>query len=675
MRFLLLALLLPLVATASDTRDLGPASYAEMQSEKRVALVIGNGAYSSGALRNPPSDARAVAARLEGLGFEVTVATDLDQNAMKTAIIDFGQQLEAGGVGLFFYAGHGIQHSGRNYLVPIGARISDEAYIDVMAVDVNLVLAGMDAARNRLNIVVLDACRNNPFASKFRSQQQGLAQLNAPTGTFIAFATGPGDVAEDGAGDNSSFTQALVSRLDSQGVELEKVFKAVRQDVYQATGGSQTPWTNSSVMGDFYFALPDTGDTGTEEEPEPVPSVVHDDPPAPPPVEPDPPAALDPQPATSHIPAWDTDIDWVRIPGGSFTMGSEHGDDDELPLHAVQVSAFELSRTEVTFAQYQRCVDDGACEPPHVDDGQCTVEDEGFWREGVLPASFQQPELPVVCVSWWQASAYARWAGARLPSEAEWEYAARAGHDRPWGEVADETVLCQHGNIADDQSLQVHIAWNTTDCDDGVHGTAAVGSYQANELGLVDMLGNVWEWVEDGYGRSYEGAPVDGAAWLLEGAEKRVSRGGSWVNNAHKARCAQRMGVVPGSLTAARGFRVARDLAASSAPTPAAATVSEPPMGQAQLCLARSSQSRGFLVPITVWGGNLELAALAVGEHSCVAVEPGEIWLQAAYAKRANRRNLTLDIEEGETRYLELRAGDGVPNFADMSEEAFEAGM
>jgi hypothetical protein len=225
----LLPLFMPLISSAGDTRDLGPAASTAVHSERRVALVIGNGGYKSGALRNPPSDARAVARKLEELGFEVELKTDLDQNAMKKAIIDFGQKLEAGGIGLFYYAGHGIQHGGRNYLIPLKSDINDEAYLDVMAVDVNLVLAGMAAAR-------------------------GLAQLDAPSGTFVAFATGPGEVAEDGSGRNSTFTASLVAQMDTPGAELERVFKSVRQDVFDATDGVQTPWTNSSVLGDFYFA-------------------------------------------------------------------------------------------------------------------------------------------------------------------------------------------------------------------------------------------------------------------------------------------------------------------------------------------------------------------------------------------------------------------------------------
>ncbi len=250
----LLPLFMPLISSAGDTRDLGPAASTAVHSERRVALVIGNGGYKSGALRNPPSDARAVARKLEELGFEVELKTDLDQNAMKKAIIDFGQKLEAGGIGLFYYAGHGIQHGGRNYLIPLKSDINDEAYLDVMAVDVNLVLAGMAAAQNRLNIVILDACRNNPFETRMRGQSRGLAQLDAPSGTFVAFATGPGEVAEDGSGRNSTFTASLVAQMDTPGAELEREFKSVRQDVFDATDGVQTPWTNSSVLGDFYFA-------------------------------------------------------------------------------------------------------------------------------------------------------------------------------------------------------------------------------------------------------------------------------------------------------------------------------------------------------------------------------------------------------------------------------------
>lgn len=259
---ILFMMILPVVLGAGGTRDLGPATYQEMVSEKRVALVVGNGAYSSGPLRNPPNDAQAVAAALQELGFDVMLHIDLGYQDMRRAVVEFGTALQAGGVGLFFYAGHGIQHNGKNYLVPVDATIQGEAYIAVEAVDVNTVLAGMHEAHNRLNIVILDACRNNPFERSFRSNSGGLASIDAPSGTLIAYATAPGRTAEDGAGENSSYTAALVEQLGVPGAKVEDVFKRVRVEVQKNTGERQTPWETSSLTGDFYF-VPSSGADGS----------------------------------------------------------------------------------------------------------------------------------------------------------------------------------------------------------------------------------------------------------------------------------------------------------------------------------------------------------------------------------------------------------------------------
>ena len=220
--------------------------------------MIGNGSYSSNPLPNPPNDAGDVAAALEEVGFEVTLVLESDRDGMLRAITDFGRAIKNGGVGLFYYAGHAIQVGGSNYLVPIGADLDSEEYVPIEAVDVNQILARMDAASNRLNIVILDACRDNPFARSFRSATRGLAQTSAPSGTFLAYATAPGDVAADGFGRNSPYTEALLAALDEPGRKLEEVFKRVRAEVKEKTDGQQTPWTGSSITGDFYFRPPET---------------------------------------------------------------------------------------------------------------------------------------------------------------------------------------------------------------------------------------------------------------------------------------------------------------------------------------------------------------------------------------------------------------------------------
>lgn len=222
-------------------------------TEQRVALVVGNSAYKDSPLTNPVNDATDVAATLRSLGFRVTLKTNASNRQMISAINDFGQALKQGGVGVFYFAGHGVQSRGRNYLVPVGAAIQSEAEVEFETVDANRVLALMDEAGNRVNIVILDACRNNPFARSFRSASRGLAQMEAAKGSYVAFATAPGSVASDGAGRNGLYTEHLLRNLRAGDSDIDKVFRRVAADVSRATSGKQVPWTSSSLTGDFSF--------------------------------------------------------------------------------------------------------------------------------------------------------------------------------------------------------------------------------------------------------------------------------------------------------------------------------------------------------------------------------------------------------------------------------------
>lgn len=231
------------------------AQQQKQTSERRLALVIGNGGYQNGKLKNPPNDATAVTGVLRELGFEVTSGIDKSQHEMKQMIREFGQRLRAnGGVGLFYFAGHGVQAKGRNYLIPVDADIQAEADLEDQAVDVNYLLRFLDDAENALNIVILDACRNNPFTRSFRSAQEGLAQVRAPTGTLIAYATAPDSAAADGVGANSPYTQELMKQLRVSGVLVETVFRRVTEQVSSRTNGKQEPWFSANVKGDFYFS-------------------------------------------------------------------------------------------------------------------------------------------------------------------------------------------------------------------------------------------------------------------------------------------------------------------------------------------------------------------------------------------------------------------------------------
>ncbi len=225
-----------------------------IKNELRHALVIGNSAYADAPLKNPANDARDMTTALEHLGFSVTTLIDADQRQMRTAIREFGRKLKAGGIGLFYYAGHGIQVRGVNYLIPVDADIEEEDEVQDYGVDVGMVLRKMQSAANRLNMVFLDACRNNPFKRSFRSSQRGLAQMDAPAGTMIAYATAPGRTAADGKGRNGIFTENLLDQLArSADVELAEFMKKVARGVQEETARQQIPWISSSVTGDFYF--------------------------------------------------------------------------------------------------------------------------------------------------------------------------------------------------------------------------------------------------------------------------------------------------------------------------------------------------------------------------------------------------------------------------------------
>ena len=226
-----------------------------MSSEQRVALVIGNANYKTSPLTNPTNDARAMAIRLQQLGFTVIKRENASMEEMMSAVRDFGNQIKNGGIGLFYYAGHGVQSKGINYLLPIDANISNEDELATRAYNANEVLEKMDTAKNRINLVILDACRDNPFARSFRSASRGLAGMEtAPRGTLVAYATSPGSTAADGTGANGLYTEQLLAAMADPGVKVEDVFKRVREGVQERSGGKQTPWEMSSITGNFYFS-------------------------------------------------------------------------------------------------------------------------------------------------------------------------------------------------------------------------------------------------------------------------------------------------------------------------------------------------------------------------------------------------------------------------------------
>ncbi|MBL4786336.1 MAG: caspase family protein [Cohaesibacteraceae bacterium] len=232
------------------------APHAEAATN-RVALVIGNSAYTSiSSLRNPVNDALLMARTLEASGFTVTTVLDADQKTMKRAMLGFTRTLrKTAASGLFYYAGHGVQVNGENYLIPLGVDLQDQSEIEIEAINVNAFVRTMENTQNPINIVILDACRNNPFPGSTRSTSRGLADVRAPRGTYMAYSTAPGQVSDDGneSDGNSPYTLALARAMSQPGLTIEQVFKQTRVDVLEATDEAQVPWENSSITGEFYF--------------------------------------------------------------------------------------------------------------------------------------------------------------------------------------------------------------------------------------------------------------------------------------------------------------------------------------------------------------------------------------------------------------------------------------
>jgi TPR repeat protein len=281
---------------------------APARAEKRTALIIGNAAYKSAPLKNPVNDARDMASLLRTLGFDVTLKTDANHQQMEEAVREFGRKLRGGGVGLFYFAGHGVQVAGDNYLVPVDAQIASEADVRYGCLNAGLVLGKMEDAGNQVNLVVLDACRNNPFGRGFRSAEAGLAKMDAPKGSLIAYATAPGRVAGDGSGRNGVYTKFLLQNLRTPGLSLGDVFMRTRMGVLQETGEKQVPWESSSLTGYVYLAgLAPVTTSPAAPAPPPAPA------PAPQAARPDPaPAAPVLAPAPAPAPAASSRLDELR---------------------------------------------------------------------------------------------------------------------------------------------------------------------------------------------------------------------------------------------------------------------------------------------------------------------------------------------------------------------------
>ncbi len=539
---------------------------------QRIALVIGNAAYAEKPLRNPVNDAQDVAAELRRNGFAVTQRTNLDRRGLNETLRQFTTQANSAQLVVVYYSGHGMQTGGENYLIPTDARINDERDIRSEGISLAHILADLDDARVQRTVVILDACRDNPYQTRARSAKKGLARVEATgNATVVAFATAEGKTADDGVGRNGVYTTALLGQLrqapqDIRDLLDETANAVVRQTrdqkpkVYGDTGAFKGVYLAGIAPAPRADTRPDAPAATALADPEEeawaevkdsqnvaalevvlqqfpsgryatrirarlaalkVPAQVAAAP------------RLDSAPAASTVRALSAFKDcpdcpdMVVIPAGSFTMGSNESD-TERPPHGVNIRSFAIGRTEVTQGQWQAVM-------------------------GSNPSRFDNcgNDCPVEQVSWSDVQQFIQRLNARtgktyrLPSEAEWEYAANAGSTGRWSFGDNEGQLGQH-------------AWFGANSDGS---TQRVAQKQPNAFGLYDMHGNVWEWVEDCWHNNYNGAPTDGSAWTTGcSGDSRVLRGGSWIDVPPDLRSAIRGGVTPVNRSVSDGFRLARTL-------------------------------------------------------------------------------------------------------------------
>ncbi|GBU28681.1 hypothetical protein R84B8_02241 [Treponema sp. R8-4-B8] len=420
---------------------------AGLFAQQKYALVIGNGAYTNiTKLNNPVNDANDIAAALQGLGFTVEKVLNGNLSQMENGIVNLKKKLKGSknSYGFFFYAGHGVQSNGENYLIPVDANIQSESFLRRQAISVQEMLDELNEAGNELNVVVLDACRDNPFPWK-RSGSRGLQVVNnQPADSIIVYATSAGSTASDGVGRNGLFTGHLLERLKTPGIEVAEVFRLTMGDVVRASGSQQRPAVYNQFAGQAYLGgKPQVATTTTTTQPQQTTTQ---------PVQTTQPQQTATQPAqttqpqqTATQPAQTTQsaaaqqpasipAGMVFIQGGTFTMGSptnEPGRSSYEVQHQVTVSSFYMGKYEVTQKEYKEIM-------------------------GTNPSNFKGDNLPVEQVSWYDAieycnkrsqkegltPAYTRngynvtWNknanGYRLPTEAEWEYACRAGTTTPF---------------------------------------------------------------------------------------------------------------------------------------------------------------------------------------------------------------------------------------------------
>lgn len=487
-------------------------------AEARHALIIGNNAYENARpLLNPGNDASDMASLLRKLGFHVTLRTDADLRTMRGALREFVDRLpttdDPDAVALVYFAGHGVQIGGKNFLIPVDAEMARDYEVPDETLSMDSIMSALESAGAGLNLLILDCCRNNPFSRSWRGTRSsvsgGLAMPKAaPQGMFVAFSTSPGDVAEDGEGNNSPYTSSLLKHLPTPGIPFEEAFKKVGGEVSTLTSGSQEPWFNSKFYGSFRFLEPGQGISQS-------------------------PAG--PAEATRKNP-WKNSLglEFVPVPGRpGVLMATTETRVRDFRAFAEDV-AYEQSGGAYLFSVKEKS------------DGGYTTEwvhhEKASWK---APGFEQDDNHPVVCVSWIEATAFCRWLSKkegrsyRLPRDAEWS-AAAGSQKYLWG--SEWPPPTNSGNFWDLRAISnLPGDWSRSviggvPYNDGAERTAAVGSYAPNAHGFHDLAGNVWEWLENDYHpilnppEAIRENPTLKESRSESGDPFKVLRGGSWDN-------------------------------------------------------------------------------------------------------------------------------------------------
>lgn len=565
------------------------------RNERRIALVIGNSEYGERSIPNAQSDAKLVAETLQKLGFMVINLNNPTKLNLENAISNFSKLQKHNNVALVYYSGHAVSSNGQNYIIPSNSTIQSSAELATKAVNLNKVIQIYKKQPESINLLIVDAFRDLNYSDVLTSR---LLPITPPSGTLISYAASPNGISTETQDGYGAYTKSFVNQIQiHQSTDI--VFEQIKKEL-ENSGSKQQSIEWSELNGKFYFKTSPFQKSEINskseiyiipkrEEPATLkitssmkgrfylngeslgnfekgsiytlPNIA--------------PGLItmklnkwtaevevkqgkvyeiytgDKLEVLKVVPVDKSGVEMIPIVGGTFRMGSDKGDDDEKPEHEVTLNDFSLSRYEITNTDYCKFLNDVKCSPDgkvggveliDMDDEDCQIMFNGAQFISVDGKA----KYPVIEVSWFGADAYCKWAGGVLPTEAQWEYAARGGQK-------SKGFVFSGGNDVN------QVGWHRDNSKDQSHefSTQPIGKKQPNELGLYDMSGNVWEWCSDWYS-AYTKAKLDNPKGANSGRYKSL-RGGSCRFEFERCRVAYRYSRTPMYSNDDRGFRLAKN--------------------------------------------------------------------------------------------------------------------